>query len=512
MRDCQDFRDDAGAFLHQLVRTASVRVACSLIAIQLAPCFALAVDVTFNMTLVGQSNPFPPASASTWSYAEVWGEGNVAYLGSDRSGRGISMFNISDPANPQFIRNPLNPTGPLTLTTYAGSEMEDVEVYNGIGYFGSDVSTSSGTGVDVVNVANPASPVMLSRINGPNGGGHNKVHTLSVSNGYLYTVDNSNDAAADSVKIFNVTNPSNPQFVASVVIGVPAPVAAHEVVVLNDRMYVASKWNGSDTCCGWTHIYDVSNPSTPVLLKGFDSGPRTHTVWPTDNRNTIIVAQERFDGDVRIYDVSMINEASDPDTPVLLATLNDNSVGIDAYTPHHPFVKGNLLFLSWYEAGLLVFNITDPANPIRVGAFDTYTGGYNPAFGAEHGAWGVYPMLGLDRVLIGDRDRGLIIVDATSVLAPGDYDQNGIVDMRDYSAWRVNLGTTNRAADGNNNGIVDAADYVVWRNHLGETLPPGLGAGAGSSNDHWAVPEPILTMPLASAVFALFPNRRKRQR
>ncbi|MCI0335436.1 MAG: hypothetical protein L0228_19690 [Planctomycetes bacterium] len=60
-----------------------------------------AADVTFNISLVGQSNPFPPASSTTWSYAEVWGEGNYAYLGSDRSGRGIAIFNISNPANPQ---------------------------------------------------------------------------------------------------------------------------------------------------------------------------------------------------------------------------------------------------------------------------------------------------------------------------------------------------------------------------------------------------------------------------
>jgi hypothetical protein len=195
-----------------------------------------------------------------------------------------------------------------------------------------------------------------------------------------------------------------------------------------------------------------------------------------------------------------------------LKTLNDNSVGIDAYTPHHPFVRGNLLFLAWYEAGLQVFNITDPANPIHVGAFDTRIGGYNSALGAEHGDWGVYPMLGLDKVLLGDRDRGLIIVDATGVLAPGDYDQNGIVNAADYSTWRSHLGTNFSAADGNKNGIVDAADYVVWRKHLGETLPPGLGAGAGTSNDDSpAVPEPGTLASLAIAIAALLPRWRMRR-
>jgi choice-of-anchor B domain-containing protein len=473
---------------------------------------AFAADVTFNISFVGESNPLPPASSTTWSYAEVWGEGDYAYVGSDRSGRGMSIFDISKPANPQFIRNPANPTGTITLSSYSGSEMEDVEVYNGIGYFGSDVNATTGrTGVDIIDLSNPATPVRLSRVDSSIGG-HDKVHTLSVSKGFLYTVDNEADAAPDSVKIFNVSNPANPQFVANVVIGIPdTNVAAHEVVVLNDRMYVASKWNGSNTCCGWTTIYDVSNPASPVKLKQFDTGPRTHTVWPTDDGKTIIVAQERSNGDLRIYDVSMINQANDPDTPALLKTLNRTSLSLNSYTPHHPFLKGNLLFMAWYESGLQVFNIADPANPVRVGAFDTYAPNYSDS-NPEHGDWGVYAMLGLDRVLLGDRDRGLIIVDATGVLAPGDYDQNGVVDARDFSTWRGAVGTANKAADGDKNGIVDAGDYVIWRKHLGQTLPPGLGAGASSSvNDFLPVPEPT-TMTLLSFGLAVGISYRCRRR
>jgi choice-of-anchor B domain-containing protein len=473
-----------------------------------------AADLTFNISWVGESNPFPPVSSTTWSYAEVWGVGDYAYLGSDRSGRGIAIFNIADPANPQYI------------TQYAGTEMEDVEVYKigtrTIGFFGSDVSPpTSGTGVDIVDLSNPSAPTMLSRVNGTDGG-HNKVHTLSVSGNHLYTVDNNigSYSAADFVKIFDVSDPENPQFVNSLPVTTPTGdlIASHEVVALGDRIYVASKGSSSSTD-GWVHIFDVSNPASPFLLKAFESGARTHTVWPTDDGNTIIVAEERLDGNVKIYDVSMINEANDPNTPVLLKTLNGktgasdvniNNVPVDSYTPHHPFVKGNLLFLSWYEAGLQVFNITDPANPVHVGAFDTRVGGYNSALGAEHGDWGVYPMLGLDRVLLGDRDRGLIIVDATGVLSPGDYDQNGIVDTRDFTTWRAAVGTTSKAADGNKNGIVDAADYVIWRKHLGQTLPPGL-SGSGSGVGVSTVPEPA-TSALASAFICLLAMRRKHLR
>jgi hypothetical protein len=444
----------------------AAKVLCLLAALALGSRVALSADVTFNIELVGQSDPL----AGSPYYADVWAEGNYAYVGSDRTGGGIAIFDIFDPSQPQFI------------TMYPGNEMEDVEVHNGIGYFGSDVSTTSGTGVDIVNLSDPSNPVPLSQVNSLIGG-HNKVHTLTVSKGFLYTSDN----ATDTVKIFNVANPSNPQLVKSLDLGAPDGVASHEVVVSNDRLYVASKDNDFTNCCGWTHIYDVANPASPVLLKAFLSGPRSHTATPTADGKTLVVAEERPNGNVNLYDISMINQPNDPDDPRLLKTLNRTSVGIDAHGPHHPHLHGNLLFLSWYEAGLQVFNIADPANPVHVGAFDTYPG----TSSSYNGNWGSFMGLGLSTVLLSDRQRGLIIVDATDVLSPGDYNQDGFVNAADYGAWRSEFsqdvfhhGTL--ISDGNGDGFVDAADYVVWRANV---VAGGAAAGSPSAAAA-AVPEP----------------------
>lgn len=454
---------------------------CSAAAALLGPNFAGAVDQTFNISLVGQSNPTP---GRPFFYGDVWASGNYAYVGSDRTGGGISIFNIANPFSPQF------------LTMYPGDEMEDVEVYNGIGYFGSDVNVNEGTGVDIVDLHDPANPVRLSRINGASGG-HNKVHTLSVSNGYLYTADN----ATDVIKIFNVTNPISPQFVASVDLGLPAGQASHEVMALNGRLFVASKDNNSNTCCGTTAIYDVSNLRTggPVLMKRFDTGARSHTSMVSPDGKTLVVAQERSDGQVRIYDISNINQANDPDTPVLLSTLTRTSVGIDAYSPHHPMIHGDLLFMAWYEAGLQVFNIANPANPIRVGSYDTYPGtstNYN-------GDWGVFPMLGINKVLLSDRTRGLIIVDATETAPTGDLNYDGSVDGADFLVWQQGLGATNATTmqgDGNRDKLVNGLDLAVWKQQFGQT-----GGHAAA-----AVPESASIALAAPILLALACRRRRR--
>jgi hypothetical protein len=88
-----------------------------------------------------------------------------------------------------------------------------------------------------------------------------------------------------------------------------------------------------------------------------------------------------------------------------------------------------------------------------------------------------------------------------STFPTGDYNQNGVVDEGDYTAWKLAYGTANPAADGNGDGIVDAADYTVWRDNLAS------GSGGGSLATG-AVPEPAtLVLLLVGSVFA-FGRRR----
>jgi hypothetical protein len=489
----------------------------------------LAVDITFNINYIAEANPFPPNGAH-FSYADVWSENGYAYVGSDRGfgnsssaspRQGVAVFSLANDGTPTFLPPPVSAPAGFAATTYFGSEMEDVEVYDGIGYFSSDVSSPTGdrTGVDIVDLSIPFDPIMLSRVDASDclrGNSsvcaHGKVHTVSIQRinentpteqRFLYTADN----ATDEIKISDVSNPQNPQLIASLNISathppsphpqLPSSVASHEVAVRNNRLYVASK-SGSTTTNGWFHIYDVSNPASPVLLKAFLSGASTHTAMPTDDGNTLIVAEERLNGNVLLYDISMIDQPNDPQNPALLATLNRSNVChngncLDAHTPHHVHVHGNLMFVPWYEAGLQVFNIVDPADPVLVGAFDTFAGG--PPDGTDacgggtlagsnncSGNWGVDLSQGLDRVLLSDRTRGLIVVDATGVVARGDFNTDMLVNESDYQTWTNAFGTETSGthngplADGNYDESVDAADYVVWRKFSGLAGAGGVGA------------------------------------
>ena len=146
-----------------------------------------------------------------------------------------------------------------------------------------------------------------------------------------------------------------------------------------------------------------------------------------------------------------------------------------------------------------------------MGSFDTF-----PGTSSDYdGNWGVDLSLGLKRVFLSDRTRGLIVVDASGVVIPGDYNQDMVVNYADYDVWRAAFGTTptnvHDAAygDGNYDGIVDARDYVVWRDHFGQVQS---GIGSNSWYSEAAVPEPSSSLLLSLGLGVVSMCRRVRCR
>jgi hypothetical protein len=82
----------------------------------------------------------------------------------------------------------------------------------------------------------------------------------------------------------------------------------------------------------------------------------------------------------------------------------------------------------------------------------------------------------------------------------GDFNDNGVVDLADYTVWRDNLGAVNENAlngNGSFSGGVDQSDYQLWVQNFGLSLN-----GVASSTLHTSqVPEPTgLWLLLAAGI------------
>ncbi len=339
-----------------------------------------------HVTLRSNPDPYPAYQ----SYSGVWGDGNYAYVGSERR-NGVLIYDITNPDAP-VLASYYGATGPI--------DMEDIKVANGIGYFADNM----GSGLHIVDVSDPSNPTLLSQITSANGGFDN-THKVAIWQNFVFIPQNLVSPAI--IKVFDVSNPSNP--VLKTTFTATDPKWVNDIDIQTNTagktLLYAAGWGGK------CDIWDITNIATaaPVLLGSFSAGVDGSSASATADGNYLAYATKNPNGTsfVTIYNVS------NPASVTVASTLTMAALGISAVSPHDPKIAGTLLYVSWYQAGTLIFDITDPAAPVIVGSYDTWPGAVNP--GQLDGDWGVYPYLGQDRVLLSDRNTGLYVVDATGV-------------------------------------------------------------------------------------------------
>jgi hypothetical protein len=472
----------------------------------------LSVICLFNENLSAQkvrlrSNVSPPCvnmgppNQQNLKFADLYADGNIAVMGT-RNCVGVFIFDIT------------NPDAPVMTAHYNPDNIQvfvEAVVVGNRGYFGSIWND----GVHIVDLTNPYNPVLLGKVDPAHGNGFTNIHEIVVWGNYL--IENTNPAADHKkIRFINISNPANPVFVREMIVNDANFV--HAMHIRGNRMFT-SGW-GTSSIPGQTEIYDISNIETqaPVLLgtivetvgtDEFDGNTDVHSSWTSEDGYYLYSCREAFDenGDIRVFDIH------DPAQPVLVKRIRTKTdLGLVASTPHNPVVVGNLLYVAWYEAGLQVFDITNPANPVRIAQYDTFPesvaltaeqrearlkadpneaicgrSASNNAILTAGGVLGVYPFLGPDKILVSDEWRGLFILDASRVNAPlenqvSDFDGDGKTDFSVYTpasgVWSVEK-SANGALSSTQFGLatdkIQAGDFdgdgksdlAVWRPNEG---------------------------------------------
>lgn len=440
-----------------------------------------------KVRLRSQITPTCTGGGTGLKYSDIYADGNIAVQGSYGC-KGVFIYDLTNPDQP-VLASHYNPSPNQSF-------LEAIVIGNR-GYFGSGgqgVGTpTTGDGVHIVDLTDPYSPVLLGKVNPTSGNGFSGIHEMVVHGNYL--IENYNSTSNKTIKIIDISNPANPVFKWNM-----SPVDTlwvHAVHIRGNRMYT-SGWNGR------LEIYDISNLANqpPQLLGSILGNSTNHSTWTSEDGNYLYSCRETLDGDLRVYDVR------DPAQPVLVRAIKTSDLGINAVSPHNPVVMGNYLYISWYQAGIQVFDITDPTFPRRVAQYDTYQQTFAPPEEelnilanpdpwdmvcgtmtdqnslptSYNGNWAVFPFLGQNKILAGDMEYGLLVLDASALAAPlknrvSDFDGDGRTDVsvfrRTTGDWEIEYSTNSQTlstnfgltgdlivpGDFNGDGIVEQAIY-----------------------------------------------------
>jgi choice-of-anchor B domain-containing protein len=330
-----------------------------------------------------------------WGYVDDAGN-EYAIVGTKTK---IYFYDITDPANvtlvDEFSNN--NPSGlSMTSTTW-----RDFKTYGTKAYACADQSNNT-EGLLVFDLSDlPNSVTFESQTTDFFKRAHNIfIDTLS---GRLYVVGGrlNNNTSVNVIVIDLTTDPISLMANASIAGGY-----VHDIYVRNDTAYCSSGYDG-------LIVVDFDDPDNPDYLGSIDTEEYNHSSWLSDDGNYAFYAEEvpigRPLGVVDLSDLGNMDIETTFKEPLLAPEHTNNR-------PHNPYVRDDLLIVSYYHDGVQIFDISDPLNPTLEGYYDTYPSNTN--YTSYYGCWGVYPYFPSGNIIATDMSNGFFVLEYTEAPLP----------------------------------------------------------------------------------------------
>ena len=412
-------------------------------------------------------------------FGDVWGDGNFLY-GAHWGQPKIHILDISDPDNPvvasEYFLPPPNDN----------ASAQDIKTGNDLCFIG--LESDPDDSVHILDVRDPYNPRFIANVHIA---GFDRVHDVFYDAGtrflYICNSRNSHIAIVDLTGL-SASSPQQPDITtARWDLDLTAPRAfVHDITIQNDRLYAAN-WDGG------VWIFDVTDVANqqPSLLGQSSGGNNVHSVWATDDGQFMVVAEERTRGGITLFEIV-------PNGGGVDIVLRDQLrlAGGRAITAHNPLIVGNRVYVSWYQSGVQVYHINRMTKKfVHVASYDTSTNFGDGGFG---GCWGVYPMLGTDRILASDIASGYWVLNAPlldMVVSAGDTVVQGALggpfDPPSRTVTMHNVGTA-------------SYDYEVASDVAWLSLDNGGGPQQAPLNGTLAPDESVdITILLSSGAAAL---------
>ncbi len=355
----------------------------------------------------------PSSANDIWGFVDLNNQREYALIGLNN---GTAVVDVSDASAPVEI----------AYISALSSTWRDIKVYQF--YDDADdrykayayVTTESDQGLQIIDLSDL--PNSASLVANPTGD-FSRAHNVYLANTdyatglalpgmtpYLYISGSNKEDTGGVFLTYDLSDPVSPSLITQ---GSSGYVHDATTLVIDDER-TADCAPGHNPCEilidfneDTVDIWDMTNKSAPVLISetSYSNVGYVHSGWWSSDKMTVFVQDELDERNRGLNTTLRAMDISDLSSPCVKSIYTGPTSAID----HNGFTKGDYYYMSNYRRGLSVLDVSDVSDIKDVGYFDTFAvPSENTA--SFNGAWGTYPYLASENILVSDIEYGLWIL------------------------------------------------------------------------------------------------------
>ncbi len=298
------------------------------------PYYLYVADGANQLVILDVSDPTNPIQVGHFAqngfYAKaVWVDPTETYaylVGWPTTGAALKVIDVSNPAQPTLVD-----------TFFLGARFNDIFVLNQYAYLSATPLLQDG-GIRILDLSDLTQPQEVAVVDGssdyrsiwvvPNGG---QLYAYAANESGLVTMD--------------LTDPQNP-----VILNDSTGIPAYKIYAMG-LLYAAGMDQG-------LQIVNPVDPANPMVVGTYDFHDATGEL----RAGVCVKGPYAY----LSYQGLTIVDISDLSYPVVVSTYTDTFAN-----PPYVFdidVEDTLAYLAWYDAGFQIVDVSDPTNPVKIGA------------------------------------------------------------------------------------------------------------------------------------------------
>jgi len=349
-----------------------------------------------NFTMLSNISPEPGSGikySGCWGWVDTLTDREYAIAG---SATGTYFVDVTNPYSPT-----VSAFYPATNGTITGTgNWREIKTYKNYCYVMND--NGAGTlGLQIFDLSTlPTTVTLVSQNMNLFRRGH--AGWIDGDKYYVAGITYSNNTTS-SLDVYSLATPTAPVLLRQLKQDYPSITYVHDAFVRNDTVFASCAYQGLYVYKFNTATNTFSQLGSLVTYPG--SGYNHATAITPDGQNLVMLDEVPASLPIKVLDITNLANI------VVTATANQ----FPQSTPHNPWVVNDrYCFISAYQDGSQLWDISNPATPTLAAYFDTYPAGggnnNNWAGSAYNGQWGMYPYFPSKNIFALDRNTGMFMI------------------------------------------------------------------------------------------------------